>query len=144
MSELLNETIEAATETLAQFDSVQTLLADAIAGKAEISYRMRELDCEIKTEESIFIFDLEQQAQNKEGPLAGIAKTGAAYKAGIEAELAKAKANGGTLGRLHRKRKEFAVELYEIEAAKDVEATRFSALKYQSNLQVALINALSS
>lgn len=155
--DIMNVVAEA-QETIERMEEAKTAMLEAIEDEAcakadvrDAEDRIKDVETEIKGEEAVVIFDLERAALDKKGPLAGLAKTSAGYKAGIEAAINEASESGPLKvlnnernGLQVKMRNTLGIQLRDAEVAKAQAAARMSAVKHTANLQVAILNALSA
>ncbi|GIV73506.1 hypothetical protein [Caldilinea sp.] len=134
----VNESEDMIRELMAAADR----LAAAIEAETTIRRMLKEAEQGLEAAEAELIYDLELQAQDKAGPLAGLAKTGPAYKAALTNVLAQERQNGGPLGDLSRQVEQLRTQLDQAQIEREQMAVHFSACKHAADLKAAVLKAM--
>ncbi|GIV82674.1 MAG: hypothetical protein KatS3mg051_2028 [Anaerolineae bacterium] len=101
-TKLIESSVHEAEGMIRELMTAADRLAAAIEAETTIRRMLKEAEQSLEAAEAELVYDLELQAQDKAGPLAGLAKTGPAYKAALTNVLAQERQNGGPLGDLAR------------------------------------------
>lgn len=134
---LIGESEELATQLLRQADE----LAAAIEADVTARRQLRDAEQTLNEAEAGYLVDAETQAQEKQGPLAGLAKSSAAYKAACETLIAGARQNGLRDQFTQVTALRHAADATQI--AREQQSARFTALKHIAELRTAMLHALS-
>jgi hypothetical protein len=117
-------------------------LAAAISADISFKRQLREAEEALSQREAEYITEAVILAQQKQGPLAGIATTSPAFKAACETLVASAHQNGISLH--YRQVISLRAQADDAQARREILGTRFSAIKHAADLRSAMLNALAS
>lgn len=115
----------------------------AAAISADISFKrlLSQAEDTLKTREAEYITEAVMQAQQKVGPLAGIATTSPAFKSACETLVAAAHQNG--ISQHYRQVISLRAQADDAEGRREILGNRFSAIKHAVDLRAAMLNALA-
>jgi hypothetical protein len=130
-------------------ESMITNLMDAanqlqrtIETETHLHRMLKEAEQALETAEAEVLYEAEIAAQDKHGPLAGIAKTSATYKAALTNLLAQVRRNGGPIGELTRQVDSLRVRLDQAQIEREQAAVHFSAYKHAADLKASVLRAM--
>jgi len=139
MDNQLKSQISEAQKLKSELADMGMLLAHQLSQETLLKQDVDKLNNEVQGKQNALIVELESMAKAKRGPLDGLAKTSPAYKAAIAIQIDEDK----SIYPMRVKLDETVGRLNDTKAMRQCFETQFSSLKYQSQLQVAILNALS-
>lgn len=134
--------IQDALSTVETLHATVDALNEVVEAEAHFARAAAEIADELSVEQSQLVYTVEMQAQDKTGPLAGLAKTSKAYGAALDVLWAKECSNGGAAGKLTAKLKQAQRDLDDAKVERQQLQNKLSALRHVSDLQTAILNAL--
>lgn len=134
--------IDQCDELLTRLDATAEELAAAISSDISFKRQLREAEETLSQREAEYITEAVMQAQQKQGPLAGIATTSPAFKAACEKLVANAYQNG--ISQHYRQVIGLRAQADDAQARREILGTRFSAMKHAADLRTAMLNALAN
>ena len=130
MEQNILKLVEDGLRLLDTLQRASTELSDAIGEEAGVKARYREAADYAKLQDALCVVDAEAAAADKQGPLAGIAKTSKAYDYALQVVI-----DEGRKGKqLFSDVADLRAEVEAAEARREQAATKFSAAKAASNL----------
>ncbi|MEZ4617734.1 MAG: hypothetical protein R2867_19790 [Caldilineaceae bacterium] len=138
VEELLNES----DRLLGELVVADVELAGALSDDSEARRQLKSAEQELSLAEAEVITTAVTQANMKEGPLAGIAKTSDAYKMAVAKLLADA--HQGDLNRVYLRTKQRQIQADDRKVALEQATVRFSAIRHASNLLASMLQATIS
>lgn len=135
----MTQTIDEAENIIVQLNSEANRLAETIAYEQTVHGLLKSAQDGLDAAESEAITEAVMLAQNKEGPLAGIATTSKAYDHALKTLVAKHRQNG--LGHMYEEVQRLEIEYANAKIDRQQAETRFSALKRVAELKAQILRA---
>jgi hypothetical protein len=140
-TKLIEVAVHESESMIDQLMGVAERLERAIESKTHLRQMLKEAEQALETAEAEVLYEAEIAAQDKYGPLAGIAKTSAAYKVAITKLLADERKNAGPLGELTRQVSDLRVRLDQAQIEREQASVHFSACKHAAKYTQLCSNA---
>lgn len=117
-------------------------LACAIEEEMKLRQMLRDAEQVLEMAEAKVLYEAELAAQEKNGALAGIAKTSPAYRAAVTHLLAHERQSDGPVGIYSRKVAHLRTRLDDAQVARERAAVHFSACKHAADLKASILRAM--
>ncbi|MBX3050794.1 MAG: hypothetical protein KF753_04930 [Caldilineaceae bacterium] len=114
-------------------------LCDAIESDVTIRRMLKEAEADLSAAESEIVAEANIEAQNKEGPLAGIATTSKAYAYALENLLSNYHTTNSNKVAIRR----LQTDADNASIAREQAQVKFSAVKHAADLKAAIIRAIA-
>lgn len=141
-TQLLRYAVKDAESLLTDMQTAADTLQRAIETETQLRRVLKETEQALEQAEADVIYEAEIAAQNKEGVLAGIAKTSAAYKAALTKLVAQARANDGQVSALARQMATLQAQYDQAHIEREQAVVQFSGCKHAADLKAAILKAM--
>ena len=141
-TKLVENAVTQSETMISQLMEAADQLERTIEAETHIRRMLKEAEQALENAEAETLYTAEIAAQDKSGPLAGIAKTSATYKAALTNLLAQARGNDGPMGELARQVDNLRVRLDRAQIEREQAAVHFSACKHAADLKTSVLRAM--
>lgn len=135
----MTQTIDEAENIIVQLNSEANRLAETITYEQTVYGLLKTAQEGLESAESEMITEAVMLAQNKEGPLAGIATTSKAYDHALKTLVAQHRRDG--LAHLHAEVQKLEIEHINAKIDRQQAEAHFSAIKRVAELKTAILRA---
>ncbi len=139
---MLDEQITRSNHLMDRLRQVESNLTSAMEDEHRARHDLQELEQQLQIREAEVIVSAELEARAKKGPLAGLAKTSAAYKHAIDLLLDQA--HSTELYDLWQRVQSARARYQDARMRREQLAITFSATKKSAELQAAILEAIST
>lgn len=141
-TQLLRYTVKDAESLLTEVHTAASTLQHAIEAETKLRRSLKETEQALEEAEAEIIYEAEIEAQGKTGPLAGIAKTSAGYKAALTKLVTYARGHDDRVSALARQVATLQARYEQVQIEREQAAVQFSACKHAADLKGAILKAM--
>jgi hypothetical protein len=141
-TKLIEVAVSESESMISQLMSAAEKVQRTIEVETHLSRTLKEAEQALEMAEAEVLYEAEIAAQDKHGPLAGIAKTSPVYKAAINKLLADERRNGGQIDALTGQVDDLRVRVDQAQLEHEQAAVQFSACKHAADLKASVLRAM--
>lgn len=140
--QLVERAVEDAERMIDEVKDAAAALQSAIEAETRLRRVFKEAELALEQAEADIVYEAEINAQNKMGPLAGIAKTSPAYKAAVTKLISQARGKDGQVSGAAQQVGSLQAQYDQAQIEREQASVHFSACKHAADLKAAILKAM--